>query len=108
MEEIKIRYNSEVINYLNQLTFILFTNDYFSYFENAVNYKDKIIDFIDENIYCFPSRKTPLNIKYLGLNYISYQSNQRTTWYVFFEKEGNNYLITNIINNHSIEAKYLI
>lgn len=108
MEKINIKYNPEVINYLNQLTFILFEKDYFSYFENSVHYKDKIIDFIDDNIQHFPSRKTPSKIQQLGSNYIFYQSNQRTTWYVFFDKEGTNYLITSIINNHSKEAKWLL
>ncbi len=107
MEEINIKYKFEVINYLNQLAFTLFKEDYFSYFENSVNYKDKIIDFIDENIEFFPSRKTPFKIQHLGSNYIFYKSNQRTTWYIFFEQKDNNFLITNIINNNSQEIKWL-
>ena len=108
MERVQIKYDSEVVHFLNQLAFKLFEKDYFSYFDNAVVYKDKIIDFIENNLPHFPSKKTPLKVKYLGQNYIFYTSNQRTTWYVFFEKENNNYLITNIINNHSEEANWLI
>ena len=36
-----------------------------------------------------------------------YKSNPRTTWYIFFDKEDNQYLITFITNNHTEIAKYL-
>ena len=107
MEEINVKYKSDVINYLNQLTFTLFKENYFSYFENSVNYKDRIIDFIDENIFFFPARKTPFQLKNFGSNYIFYKSNQRTTWYIFYEQKDNNFVITNIINNNSEEVKWL-
>jgi hypothetical protein len=107
LEGINILYQPEVESYLNELTFILFKEEYFSYLENSILYKDKIIDFIEENIEHFPSRKTPAQLKNYGSRYVFYKSNQRTTWYVFFENKNNNYLITNIINSHCIEAKWL-
>ena len=107
MEEVKIRYKAEVINYLNQLTFTLFKKEYFNYLETSINYKNKIIEFIDENITTFPARKTPFKIDYLGSNYMFYKSTQRTTWYIFFDKEGTNFLITNIINSNSEQVKWL-
>ena len=107
MEEIVIIYKSDVELYLNDLTFILFKKDYFSYFENSVIYKNKIIEFIEESIETFPPKKTPKELKNFGQNYIFYKSNQRTTWYIFFELMKNNYLITNIINSNSEEVKFL-
>ena len=65
------------------------------------------IEFIDENITTFPARKTPFKIDYLGSNYMFYKSTQRTTWYIFFDKEGTNFLITNIINSNSEQVKWL-
>jgi len=100
-------YKPETEDYFNELVFILFKEDYFSYLENAIIYKDKILNFIESNISTFPSRKTPKILQSFGTNYIFYKSNQRTTWYIFFEKSENNYLITNIINSHSKEAKWL-
>lgn len=97
----------QVINYLNDLIFRLFKEDYFSYFENSVEYKNKIIEFIDTNISIFPARKIPLRVRYLGSNYIFYKSNQRTTWYIFFEQKDTNFIITTIINNNSKEVKWL-
>jgi len=107
LEKVKLFYKPEVEDYFNELVFILFKEDYFSYLENAIIYKDKILNFIENNISTFPSRKTPKKLQSFGTNYIFYKSNQRTTWYVFFEKSENNYLITNIINSHSKEAKWL-
>ncbi|MGB1315389.1 MAG: hypothetical protein ACPG4Y_05175 [Chitinophagales bacterium] len=107
MEEVKIKYKVEVINYLNQLTLILYKGNYFSYLESAINYKNKIIEFIEESILIFPAQKTPINIQYLGSKYIFYKSNQRTTWYIFFEQKENNFVITNIINNNAKEVKWL-
>lgn len=107
MEKVIIVYKTEVENYLNELIFNLFKEKYFSYLENSILYKDKIIDFIESDIATFPSKKTPAALKNFGSKYIFYKSNQRTTWYVFFENKNNNYLITNIINSHCEETKWL-
>ena len=101
MEKTIILYKPQVEFYINNLVFILFQNDYFSYLENAIRYKDKIIDFIEEN------KTTPLQLKEFGSNYIFYKSNSRTTWYIFFENKGNNYIITYITNSNSEQAKWL-
>lgn len=86
MEKVNIKYKVEVVNYINDLIFTLFKEDYFSYFKNSVNYKNKLIAFIDSNFATFPARKTPVPLKHLGSNYIFYKSNQRTTWYIFLNK----------------------
>ncbi len=107
MEEIKVFYKSDVEHFLNELIYILYKDNYFTFLENAIDYKDKIIDFIEHNIATFPSRNTPLPLYNLGSKYIFCKSNARTTWYVFFEKEENQYLVTFISNNHSEIAKFL-
>jgi hypothetical protein len=107
LEEINILYRPEVEMYLNELIFVLFKEKYFSYLENSILYKDKIIDFIESDIATFSSKKTPAALKNFGSKYIFYKSNQRTTWYIFFENKNNNYLITNIINSHCKETKWL-
>ncbi len=107
MEKITIQYVPEVEYYIENLIDILFEEEYFGFEIYAQNYGAKIIDFVEENIISFPAKKTPIQLKYFGSNYIFYKSNQRTTWYIFFEKSENNYLVTNIINSHSKEAKWL-
>lgn len=107
MEKVNILYRPEVETYLNELIFVLFKENYFSYVENSILYKDKIIEFIDNSITTFPSKKTPTDLKNFGSKYLFYKSNQRTTWYIFFENKNNNFLITNIINSHCEETKWL-
>jgi len=107
MEEVKVLFKPEVEHFLNELIYILYKENYFSYLENAIDYKDKIIDFIEENISNFPYKNTPLPLYSLGSKYIFYNSNSRTTWYVFFENEDHQYLTTYIANNHTEIAKLL-
>lgn len=107
MEKVNILYKPDVEEFLFHLVFILFKEDYFSYLENAEIYKDSIVDFVEHNIKNFPFKKTPIQLNNFGSNYIFYNSNSRTTWYIFFEQKGSNYLITNILNNHCKEAKWL-
>jgi hypothetical protein len=103
----KVIFNNKVLEYFDELVFLLFKEEYFSYAENAQLYVDKIVDFIMMEIGSFPHKTTPRKLIYLGSNYIFYNSNKRTTWFVFFEKQHNQYLITSILNNHCEEAKDL-
>jgi hypothetical protein len=102
-----IIFQNGVLNYLDDLVFILFKEEYFRFMQSSYDYVDKIIDYINNNITPFPSKKTPTELKNFGSKYIFYKSNQRTTWYVFFESKNNNFLITNIINSHCEETKWL-
>jgi hypothetical protein len=101
----KVIFKNKVLDYLDELVYILFKKEYFSYSENAQRYVDKIVDFIVFEINSFPHKTTPPKLQYLGSNYIFYNSNNRTTWYIFFERKNQKYLITGIINNHCEEAK---
>lgn len=103
----KVIFKEKVLDYFDELVYMLFKEEYFSYPENTQLYVNKIIDFIFSEINSFPYKKTPQKLQYLGSNYIFYKSNNRTTWYVFFEKKNHNYLITGIINNHCEKAKDL-
>lgn len=103
----KVIFKQGVLNYFDDLVYVLFAKDYFSYPENALNYVDKIVEFTMHEIASFPHKTTPIKLKNLGSNYIFYNANSRTTWFIFFERENNNYLITGILNNHCEEVKDL-
>ena len=105
--KIEIIFTPQVINYLDDLVRILYKKEYFSFIETAEEYVIKIYDAVSESIQLCPHKKTPKSLQFIGSNYIFYKSNPRTTWYVFFEKRGNNFLITGVINNHCNEAKEL-
>jgi len=103
----KIIFKKEVLEYFDELFFILFEQEYFSFEDNAHKYIDKIIQFIYEDIATFPHQSSPKKLKHLGSKYIFYKANSRTVWYIFFVNKENKYLITGITNSHSEEAKYL-
>ena len=75
----KIIYKNDILDYFDDLVFLLFNKKYFSYQENADKYLEKLIQFVSDNIRDFPNRKTPQELKYLGSYYIFYNSDKRTT-----------------------------
>lgn len=97
----------EVELFINDLIDILFQQEYFGFEEDAQKYAFKIVDFIENAIFTFPPKIAPIQLQKLGSNYIFYKPNQNTTWFIFYELSQNKYLITKIINNHSLEAKWL-
>jgi hypothetical protein len=105
--KIKIIFTPPVIDFLDDLAQVLYKKEYFGFIETAEEYVSKIYDAVPENLKLSTHKPTPKNLKYLGTNYFFYKSNNRTTWYIFFEKKNQNYLITGIINNHCEEANEL-
>lgn len=107
MEKVEIFFKREVEGFFNALVSELYEKNYFSSLEYAIDYKEKIILFIKSSIDSFPARKTPKKLQSFGSHYIFYKANQKTYWYIFFERFENKFLITQITNNHSKNAKYL-
>lgn len=107
MEKINIVVSNDASNYLDDLIEILYRKDYFGFIDSAQNYVSRIYEFIYDNILIFPAKKTPKQLFGYSQHYIFYKINPKTTWYIFFEKSGCNYLVTQIFNNHCEESKYL-
>jgi len=107
LEKITIILRKNVTDYLEELIFILYKNEYFGFETDAQQYVQRIYDFIEYNLPIFPYRSTPLNLIDLGSKYIFYKANQNTTWYIFFENQDNNFLVTFITNNYSEIVQYL-
>ena len=107
MEKVKIEILPEVIDYLNQLVQELFYKEYFGFEDTAQFYVQNIYDFIENDLINFPYKSTPKKLKKCGSNYVFYRPNNRTTWYIFFEKSSNRYLITHLINKHVKELNDL-
>ncbi|MBS7252579.1 hypothetical protein [Flavobacterium branchiicola] len=105
--EIEVVFTPKVLGFLDDLVIKLYKKEYFGFLESAENYVLTMYDAIPDRIKKTRHSQTPNSIKYLGTNYIFYKANNRTTWYIFFEKRERNYLITAIVNNNSIEVKYL-
>jgi len=107
MEMGKIIFADFFLDEMEVLVFILFYDKYFSYRSNAERYVDLIFDFVKDKITTFTHKTTPKNLVHLGSHYIFYKSNARTTWYIFFEKTSDTYLITGVLNNHCEEARFI-
>jgi len=107
VEEITISYTTNFITCLDELVFVLYNENYFSFIENAYAYTSEIYDFIDYSIETFPRKATPKSLSKYGDFYIFYKSNSRITWYIFFSKKHSNYLIKHITNNHVFKASFI-
>jgi hypothetical protein len=103
----KVLFIEEAAISLDSLVEILYHKEYFGFIESSEIYISKIYDFIHENIQNFPRKKTPKQLFGYGRNYIFYKINPRTTWFIFFETDNINFLVTQVINNHCEEAKLL-
>ncbi len=100
MEKISVQYLPEIEYFINNLSDLLFEKEYFAFYEYAADYVDNLTFFIENDLINFPHKTTPKKLKKLGSNYVFYKPNNRTTWYIFFEKINNRYLITHLTNNH--------
>ena len=107
MEKVKIELLPEVIIFLNELVELLFYKEYFGFEDAAQFYVQNIYDFIENDLINFPHKSTPKKLKHFGSNYVFYRPNNRTTWYIFFEKSNNRYLISHLTNNHVKELNDL-
>jgi hypothetical protein len=96
VEEITISYTTNFITCLDELVFVLYNENYFSYIENAYDYTSKIYDFIDYSLATFPRKNTPKSLSKYGDYYVFYKSNA---------KKQNVFLIKHITNNHSFDSK---
>jgi len=105
--EKRIIYAKSFENYLTDLIDILFYKDYFSYIENAENYVVALKNEIENYIDVKQQYQTPEKLSRHGNHYIIVSPNNRTSWYVFFEKKENRYLVQYITNNHMEEASLL-
>lgn len=107
MEKISVQYLPEIEYFINDLSDLLFEKEYFSFYEYAAHYVDNLTFFIEKELFNFPHKKTPIKLRKFGSNYVFYRPNNRTTWYIFFEKSNNRYLITHLTNNHVKELNDL-
>ncbi|MCU7616808.1 hypothetical protein NZ698_06325 [Chryseobacterium sp. PBS4-4] len=106
--EIIIVYKQEFENKINDLVDILYSRKYFGFEDYAVEYIEKIYDFIGNKISKPISRNTPQPFQKFGKKFLRYKANSHTFWYVFFDQRDDKFLINHILNNHSQDFPYLI
>lgn len=99
--------SEDVLNYLAELSHLLFKNGYFDYFENALQYVDDIYDEIFATIHIAKHIEVHVKHKDFGDYYFVIKANRRTAWHIYFIKKDNVYYITKILNNLLPTAKFL-
>lgn len=99
--------SEDVLDYLAELSFVLFKNGYFDYFENALEYVDEIYDKIFTNIDTAKHITAQKKHKIFGDFYFIIKANRRTAWHVYFIEGSDSYYVTKILNNHLPTAKFL-
>jgi len=105
----EVHYLPEVEIYLFELIELLYSNGYFSFPDQAMNYVFKIRQYIESSIATVHKRKAPDHFIKYGKNmfYFIYKANANTSWYIFFQQKADIYLIRYITNNH-ISAQYFV
>lgn len=104
--ENEIVYQKQVLEFLDDLMFILFKNEYFSYQENAIQYVENLVHYISNNINKPPEKFTPKPLQKFAHYFFTYAANNHTTWYILYHKQEHRYIISHIFNNHCKEAQY--
>ena len=98
----------EVRQYLSELTWVLFDNDYFGFLESAEDYVESLFEDIKTTLPNRQKRPAPPYFQRYGKNmfYATFRKSKHTQWYVFFniyEKDGTlTYLVRYIGNNHVV------
>lgn len=94
----------ETLEYFNELTNILYEEEYFGFEENALRYVDELMDEIINSLGLRIKKPAPIQFEKFGKDmfYCAFRKNRNTTWYVFFSiyQVGNNrvYLVKHISN----------
>lgn len=104
----KIIYSPLFISELDDLAKVLYRQKYFSFVEDFDVYIDKIYDFIEGNIEYPISRNSTKKFLHYGKKFLRYKANNQTSWYIFFDQKGNQFIINHILNNHSHDFPELL
>jgi len=103
----KVYYLPEIEIYLSELIELLYKEEYFSFEEQAVEYVERLKQYIENTIKTAYKRKSPDVVSRYGkdMQYVVYKANTHTSWYIFFQQRDDVYLIRYITNNH-VSAQY--
>lgn len=96
-------YQSRFENQIHSLIDILYFEGFFGFEDYAVDYAEKIYDFIESRLAAPTARKCPVKFLRYGEKYLKYKANSHTAWYIFFDRKGDRFIINYILNNHSKE-----
>lgn len=94
-------FSEEVSDKLEEIAEILYKNHYFGFIEDTDFYVEKIHNYVYDNVDKPISKLSPKSFQKFGELYIKYKANENTTWYIFFDRKDNRFLVNHILNNHT-------
>jgi len=103
-----VEFLPEVVDFFEELAWILHEEGYFGNYEFSRKYVDELIDDIKTSLPKRLHKPAPKHFdKYgKGMKYAGFRKNKQTMWYVFFKTYKKNdetiYLVRYIANNHLI------
>lgn len=102
----------EVRDYLLELIYILYKEEYFGFEENAQKYVEELFLDIKNNLPQKLKKPAPSHFDRYGkkMLYSIFRKNKATQWYVFFnvyQKDGETTFIIRYISNNHVIAQYL-
>lgn len=106
MEKRKITIDDSVIVFLEELTNTLYKEEYFGFLEAAEDYVNNLIDGIYSKLNVGQYYESPDKLKRYGNYYTKLNPNNHTTWYVFFNKKDDYYLVEYLTNNHTPQSAF--
>jgi hypothetical protein len=108
----RVEFLPEVVDFFEELAYLLHEKCYFGNYEFARKYVDGLIDDIKNHLPTKYNKPAPTYFdKYgKGMKYAVFRKNKQTSWYTFFKTYNNDgqtfFLVRYIANNHVI-AKHL-
>jgi hypothetical protein len=93
--------------YLDSLVITLHKKEYFGFKESAKEYVDNLLNYIYDELPNAHYKLLPNRLKSYGSYYVTYRTNKRTAWYIFFIKKESRYIVLYITNNHIAKAAFL-
>ena len=105
----KVVFAPEVEEDLYELIEVLIEKEYLGTYPFAISYVEDLISDIQQNINSKLKKKAPVFFERYGkdMQYITYQRNANTTWYIFFSIVEGTYFIKYITNNH-VSSQYIL
>lgn len=105
----KVVFAPEVEEDLYELIEVLIEKEYLGTYPFAISYVEDLISDIQQNINSKSKKKAPVFFERYGkdMQYITYQRNANTTWYIFFSIVEGTYFIKYITNNH-VSSQYIL
>lgn len=102
-----IIFSRTVVDFLDKLIFNLYKKGYFNFIEDAEEYVRKMSLAITTAIQNQRHQRSPEKLIKYGRSYVTYNTANRTTWYIFFARTDDRILVKFVTNNHVYNAGFL-